>query len=718
MKRFFLFIFISCILIMNGYAQKKTFTLEDLLPGGTTYSKFIPKTESTFRFYGDNLTLQDGDSLFLVNPKKTDEKKVLITTSELKQITGNEFVDVKQLSFGKLDNRFWGIITLGKENKRLYIDLETKKIAFEINLKNEWRGGDFCRENRSFAFSKGNNLYITNGIGEPFVVAEDENLAIVYGQAVHRNEFGIQKGTFWSPNGNFLAFYRMDESMVEDYPLVDISAREAKLKNAKYPMAGMTSHEVTLGIYTLQSGKTIFLKTEEQKDHYLTCVSWDPSEKYIYLAELNREQNHLQLNQYDVASGEKIKTLFEEKSNKYVEPENPLLFLKKTPNQFIWQSERDGFNHLYLFNTEGKLIKKLTSGAFDVTRVLGLDENEKSVFYISNESNPIDFHAYNVDLKSGKKTQLTFESGVHNPTLSENGKYLLDRYSNLTTPLVVELIDTNNPKKSKTLQKAESPYTEYEMPEISLGSIKAADGKTDIYYRMLKPSLFDPNKKYPTVIYVYGGPHSQGVRNNWMGSTRGWEIYMAQKGYVIFTVDNRGTSNRGLEFEQVTHRQLGIHETEDQMCGVNFLKSLPFVDPDRIGVHGWSYGGFMTTNMMLRHPEVFKVGVAGGPVMDWKYYEIMYGERYMSSPQNNPEGYKKTSMLNKAGNLKGKLLIIHGDEDPTVVMQNSLSFLKACISARTYPDFFVYPGHGHNMMGPDRIHLHEKITQYFEDYLK
>jgi dipeptidyl-peptidase-4 len=499
---------------------------------------------------------------------------------------------------------------------------------------------------------------------------------------------------------------------------VDVSAREAKLKNIKYPMAGMTGHDVTVGIYQVDTHEVIYLKTEENNNYYLTNLSWSPDEKFIYIAELNREQNHLQLNKYDVATGKKTLTLFEEHNDKYIEPEHPLLFLKNSPDRFILQSARDGYNHLYLYNTEGKLIRSLTSGSGDVTDVLGLDKNGENVFFISNEENPIEFKTYKVNIQNGKKTMLTRADGVHSSRLSASGKYLLDYYSRMgEVPLAIDLIPTDKPQPVR-LQTAQNPYEGYAYPEISLSCLKAADGETDLYYRLVKPLHFDASKRYPVVIYVYGGPHSQMVKDSWLGGARGWELYMAGLGYVVFAMDNRGTSNRGLAFEQAIHRHLGVVETADQMKGVKFLQSLPYIDKDRIGVHGWSYGGFMTANLLLRHPDVFKVGVAGGPVIDWKYYEVMYGERYMDTPEENPEGYEETNMNKLAGNLKSRFLIIHGDEDSSVVWQHSLSFLKACITARTYPDYFVYPGHEHNMMGRDRVHLHEKITRYFEDFLK
>jgi dipeptidyl-peptidase-4 len=668
-KLIYLLIFLS--VGMEIYAQEKQFTLEDLIPGGNTHSQFTPKTEYKVKWQGDDLIFFNEKETLIADPAHPDKKEILAAQKE-------------------------------------------------EPVNKEWENVDYCAENKSRAYTLRNNLYLADNEGNSCVIAEDSNPYIVYGKAVHRNEFGIKKGTFWSPSGHYLAFYRMDETMVADYPLVDISAREAQLKNIKYPMAGMKSHEVTVGVYSLSSQKTIYLKTEEPKDRYLTNISWDANEKYIYIVELNREQNHLQVNQYSVETGEKTRTLFEESHDKYIEPQNPLLFLKHTPGQFIRQSQKDGYNHLYLYNIEGKLLKQLTSGKYDIKEVVGLDKEEKNIFVVTNELNPIEFQVYKIHLKSGKKTQLTFEPGVHRPQLSASGKYILDSYSNRTTPLNIDLIYTAAADKARIqrLQTAKNPYTDYSLPEITLGSLKAADGETDLYYRLVKPTRFDPAKKYPAIIYVYGGPHSQMVINSWMGAVRGWDLYMAQKGYVIFTIDNRGTSNRGFEFENVIHRQLGINETADQMKGVEFLQSLPYVNSYKIGVHGWSYGGFMTANLMLRHPDVFKAGVAGGPVIDWKYYEIMYGERYMDTPQENPEGYEESNMNNFAGNLKGRLLLIHGDEDPTVVWQNSLSFLKACIAAGTYPDYFVYPGQEHNMHGRDRVHLHEKITRYFEDYLK
>ncbi len=444
---------------------------------------------------------------------------------------------------------------------------------------------------------------------------------------------------------------------------------------------------------------------------------WAPDGKSIYLFEVNRDQNHTSLDQYSVETGEKMRTLYEEKDEKYVEPLHPISFLPWDNEKFLLWSQKDGYMHLYLMNTEGRMLKQLTKGAFVVSKIAGFCQKTKSVIILSNEIHPLQMNFFAVNIETGKRTLIDNGRGVHSGTLSESGLYLLDSYSEPDIPHNIDIINTQNKKRVNYLTAA-NPWAGYKIPQYLSGSIKAADGVTDLYYRMVRPADFDASKKYPTVVYVYGGPHAHNVDARWLWASRSWETYMAQKGYIIFILDNRGSENRGKDFEQVTFRRLGQEEMKDQMCGVEYLKSLPYVDADRLGVHGWSYGGFMTISLMTNYPDVFKVGVAGGPVIDWKWYEVMYGERYMDTPESNPEGYAQASLLDKAKNLKGRLQIITGMNDPTVVPQHCLMFLNACSEAGTQPDFFAYPGEGHNMMGHKSVHLHQRITQYFEDYLK
>lgn len=571
-------------------------------------------------------------------------------------------------------------------------------------------------------------LYVADKGGTTKQLTNDGSRNIVYGQAVHRDEFGIKGGLYWSPSGNRLAFYRMDQSMVTDYPLVHIPEVDWKPENGesraatpaptKYPMAGETSHKVTVGVYDINTGKTVYLDAGDPTDRYFTNIQWSPDSKTIYIFELNRDQNDSRLVSYNAETGSKIAELYRETDSKYVEPSHPILFLPWNADQFVMQTQKDGYNHFYLFNKDGKQLKQITKGNWVVMDVLGFNEKAKSIIYVSNECSPIQRNTWSVNVENGTRTLLDNGRGYHYATLSGGGNYLVDNYTEPTVPRKIDITTIGAKPTIKNWLTAKNPWDGYNIPEFSSGSLKSDDGTTDLYWRMVKPIGFDPSKKYPTVVYVYGGPHAHNVDASWNYGSRSWETYMAQKGYLLFILDNRGSENRGRAFEQATFRQLGQVEMRDQMQGVKYLKTLPYVDADRIGVHGWSFGGFMTISLLTNYPETFKVGVAGGPVIDWKWYEAMYGERYMDTPQTNPEGYAKTSLLVKAKDLKGKLQIITGLNDPVVLPQHCYSFLKACIAVGTQPDFFVYPGEPHNMRGHQSVHLHERITQYFEDYLK
>lgn len=731
MKRVFLLVCLFCMTATASFAQeKKSYTLEDVIPGGNNYFNLVPKNIPGLQWWGDVCVRTDVENIVTINVRNGKET-VLVTLDEVNEALLNgekpfqPTQELKQLRTLMGVSLPWGdqkVITFRQGNYMVWYDFGQKKISNLFRLNEKAANLDFCKENGYVAYTVGSNLCIAHEGEKDLQINPDEKKAdpmdIVYGQAVHRNEFGIYKGTFWSPKGNCLAFYRMDQSMVTAYPQVNTTTRIATLEPDKYPMAGMTSHKVTVGVYHIQSGKTVYLQAGDPTDRYFTNISWSPDEKSIYVIELNRDQNHSQLVRYNAETGAKEAMLFEETHPKYVEPQHPIVFLPWDSNQFIYWSQRDGFHHLYLYNKEGQLIKQLTQGDWLVQDILGFNTARKEMIIASTEISPLQTNIFSLNAKTGKRTLLGQQDGTHSARLSASGTYLIDNFTSFNVPREISILPTNG-KTGVNLLTATDPMKEqYNLPEITLGTIKAADGKTDLYYRLIKPVNFDPNKKYPAIIYVYGGPHAQLIHNNHFYDARGWDLYMAQKGYVMLTVDSRGSDNRGLEFENCTFRQLGVEEMKDQVEGAKFLQSLPYVNADKIGVHGWSFGGFMTTNLMLTYPEIFKVGVAGGPVIDWQYYEVMYGERYMDTPQTNPEGYKNSNLKLKAGNLKGRLEVIIGGADPTCVPQHSYTFLRACIDAGTHPDFFVYPEDGHNMMGRDRVHLHEHITRYFEDHLK
>ena len=711
-----LLVTIICLLLSQiVISQDKVFTMEDAIIGQwrqlypqNIYGSWQPETY--------NFTQQKSDTLIGTNATK-NEVEIFLTLSDLNKA----LIKTKEDTLKYMPRVSW------TDKVNLYFQTHSKAYSYNLNNQSITSSYTFQKGDANFdkAIHKSSRIAVTNENSlyvitptKRIEIAQSENDELVYGQSVSRSEFGIEKGTFWSPNEKQLAYYIKDNSDVKQYPLVDITAREAEVEMIRYPMAGMSSEHISLGVYNFDMKKTIFIENEDSKsEKYLTNITWGPESKYIYIQVLNRAQNQMKLNQYDASTGKLVKTLFEEKNDKYVEPLNPLLFLPTDNDKFIYQTRKDGYNHLYLYNTDGKLLKQLTKGNWEVLNVLGFDKAGKYIFYQSTQVSPIERHTYKLNLKNNKTKQITKEPGTHSSKISFDGRFVFDSYNSTDVPRIVEFIDTKKGQRTELL-KAANPLKDYKLGEMTIGKIKAGDGKTDLYYRLIKPTNFDPNKKYPAVIYVYGGPHAQLVTNTWLGGARMWQQLMAQKGYVMLTVDNRGSANRGLEFENIIHRRCGKNEMVDQIKGVEFLKSLGYVDSERIGVHGWSYGGFMTTSLITNYPEIFKVAVAGGPVIDWKYYEVMYGERYMDTPDENPVGYKSSSLIPMAQKLKGSLLIIHGYIDPTVVIQNSLTFIKECISNNIPIDYFVYPRAEHNVRGKDRIHLMQKVTDYFEEKLK
>lgn len=709
---------LALITLSTTLMAQKQFTLEDLNFGGTNYKNMTPG-DRTLLWWGDRLVHVEASACYTVNPSNGKES-LLLTAADLNRSIeaagGDETATLQgAVSFPYPDQPL--ALVTGTKAYTLY-NFKTRRVECRIAKTGNEQAVAWNAKSRLLACVTGDNLYVGGK-----QLTTDGSRDIVYGQSVHRNEWGIDGGLFWSPDGKLLAYYRMDQSMVTDYPEVNIpevddsTHRIATPAPEKYPMAGQASHKVTILVYNTASGRSVQLQAGDPTDRYFTNVAWSPDSKTIYVFELNRDQNDCRLVSYDATTGGKIAELYRETDPKYVEPLHPIVFLPWNADEFILQSQKDGYNHLYLMDKSGHEIKQLTSGKWVVEQLVGFNPQHQSVIIASNELNPLQRNLFAVDLNTGRRTLLGSDTGWHTPALSASGRYLVDKYQAPDVPRHIDIVNVDNGRKL-AYYNAPDPWAGYTVPTYECGTIKAADGVTPLYYRMVKPANFDPAKKYPTVVYVYGGPHAHNVDAGWHWRSRSWETYMAQRGYVLFILDNRGSENRGRDFEQATYRQLGQEEMKDQMKGVEFLRTLPYVDTTRLGVHGWSFGGFMTISLMTNYPDVFKVGVAGGPVIDWKWYEVMYGERYMDTPQSNPEGYAKTSLLPKAKDLKGKLQIIIGYNDPTVVPQHALTFLKACIEAGTQPDFFTYPGQGHNMRGHQSVHLHERITQYFDDYLK
>ncbi|HOE05611.1 MAG TPA: DPP IV N-terminal domain-containing protein [Bacteroidales bacterium] len=710
-------LFIFFLLAGNSFlsAQEKQLTIDEAVVG--VYTRLAPERISSLQWRPgyDQYSFVRGNSLWVSDVVAATETELCALTVINKALAARSIDTLRSFpsSWWVSGNaiRFYASANL------VMFDVVNHTLMSVISYPEAAENIELSPDGNLMAYTTGNNLNIMGADGNEVSVTSDRNLEVVYGTSVHRHEFGIEKGIFWSPTCELLAFYRKDESKVGNYPLVDITQPIATVDNIKYPMAGTDSEEVTLGVYNLKTQKTIYLETGMPADQYLTNVAWHPDGKIIYVAVLNREQNHMKMNAYDAVTGKFIKTLFEERNTRYVEPLNPALFVPGHKDRFIWQSRRSGYNHLYLYNTDGQLLKQLSTGNWEVAQVYGFSGDAKYLFINAGKESPICFDIYRIEIESAKISRLSNDKGTHQAIIHPSGNYLIDVCSNTKTPARYNLCDGNG-KLLRTLLDSKNPLAEYKLGNMTMGTIKAADGTTDLYYRLITPPGFDKSKKYPCIVYVYGGPHAQLVTDRWMGGAAGWDYYMAQNGYVVFTLDNRGSANRGMEFESVIHRNLGVAETADQMKGVDFLRSLGYVDMDRIGVHGWSYGGFMTITMMTAHNDVFKVGVAGGPVIDWKYYEVMYGERYMDMPEENPNGYANASLITKTNQLTGRLLIVHGAIDDVVVWQNSLDFINSCINNKVLVDYFVYPRHEHNVRGYDRIHLMRMVSRYFDDHLK
>ena len=700
MKKLILTLFIG--LTTLTISAQKELTLEDAVMN--QYRAYYPKHSVRVQWLPnstDYVYLTPNYRTLLKGNIKNDKTIELITATTVGELTGQK---ISWLNILKWENANEFYIKGGNSYYRINI---AKKSAQKINsVPKNAQNQDFHTSGKT-AYTIDNNLYVATPKGDKTVTFYDAH--IVSGQAIARSEFGISGGTFWSPNGNYLAFYQKDESEVADYPLLDINATPGKLNSIKYPMAGQKSEKSKVGIYNVALGKTIYITPKGNAEDYLTNVGWGPNEEFIYIAEVNRDQNHMQLQKYDV-NGKFIATIIEEKSDKWTEPEHPVYFVNE--NQFVWMSEKDGFMNLYLHDSSGKLIKQLTTNKWVAQSIVGHDENG-NVFFQGTGESPLETNFFKVNIKTGSQSRLTQAKGTHSASFNSDFTYMYDSYSSFDTPNKESVWSiAKKLKKSKDALTAPNPYTDITIGTAEYGTIKSADKNTDLHYRLIKPSNFDASKKYPVLVYVYGGPHAQLVTNSWLGGASLWMYWLAEQGYLVYTVDNRGSGNRGFAFESVIHRNLGDNEMADQMKGVEFLKSKSYVDGKRIAVHGWSFGGFMTTSLMLRYPGVFTTGVAGGPVTDWKYYEIMYGERYMDRPEQNEEGYKKARLMEYVDQLEGNLLLIHGTSDDVVVMQHNLALVKAFIESGVQMDFFPYPMHKHNVRGKDRVHLMRKVLTY------
>lgn len=733
---FFKLAFISTFLLLfnrHSFGQKteqanSTFTLRDAIV--KSFSAYYPSRPEQLMWLPEGhlystIGTRDGKSYLMIYEANSQVESQKFSIEELHNSVAPYGAGISGMPRIKwIDNEH---LLLQSEQQYFAFNRNNKESKLRFTIPENAEHLSFNNDYTACVYKIAHNLIYHPMNGEPIKITTDGMPGIVYGEAVHRSEFGITDGLFWAPNNKKVAFYRMDERMVSDYPLVDISTQPASLNQIKYPMAGSTSHHVTLHVFDPENGTSMQMETGEPKDQYLTAVTWSPTSDAVYIGLLNRDQNHLVLNCYNATNGSLERSLFEEKNDAYVEPEHPLYFVPGKNDEFIWMSERDGFNHLYVYNTSGQMLRQLTIGKWEVERIIGFNETEQLLAVegtgevilqrdMRDESrNATQRYTYMIDYAAGEKYILQDDKGTHMGSMSQDGAYLFEHFTSIDNPWQTQMFKIDG-ELVKVLLKASDPTASLGISKPELVSISGAEHS--LYGRIIKPSNFNPKKKYPLLLYVYGGPHAQLVQDYFLGAAPLWMYWLAEQGIVVATLDNRGSDNRGLDFEQSTFRQLGVVEMTDQKNFVDYLVSQGYIDSERMAVHGWSYGGFMTINMLVSFPGLFKAGVAGGPVCDWSMYEVMYTERYMDTPEANPEGYANANLVQRSSNLSDDLLVIHGTLDDVVLWQHSQALLKACIDNDIQLDYFIYPQHAHNVRGIDRYHLMEKVLDYILERIK
>jgi dipeptidyl-peptidase-4 len=532
---------------------------------------------------------------------------------------------------------------------------------------------------------------------------------------VYPEELSIRTAYWWSPDSAKIAFLQMDQRPVTKYPLVNYLSYTGEYETMRYPKAGDANPVVRVGVVSIRGGAPRWMDTGRDTDIYIPRVDWLRDSKQLAIQRLNRAQTKLELLIAHTANGRARVALTEEDPH-WINLHDDLYFFADG-RRFLWSSERDGFRHLYLYNLDGKLVQQLTRGAWEVTGVAGVDEKEGAVFFTATEKSPLERHFYRVPLSGGTATRITRTEGTHGINLSPDARHFLDTYSNAMTPPKQDLYRADGTHAAVISENKVAELAEFGLSPVEFLRVRGADG-TELDAMLIKPPDFNAAKKYPVIVYTYGGPHGQIIRNGWGGANFLWHQMMAQKGYLIFGLDNRGMAGRGHRFETPIHRRMGEVELADQVAGVNYLKSLPYVDGSRVGIWGWSYGGYMTLYAMTNAPDVFKAGFAGAPVTDWRQYDTIYTERYMSRPQDNEDGYKKSAPATHAANLKGKLLIAHGTGDDNVHFANTVQMVEQFIRAGRYAEVMFYPGRGHGISDPPaRTHLFRRVTQFFLDNL-
>lgn len=721
-------LFTLCLLTLTAQsvlAQKKTLKNEDIWSSRKLFAKTV----------GGFNAMNDGEHY---SQEETGEKGVSILKYTFKTGSANDTLVKPSMLIRANDTLTFDSYTFSPDEKKILFSSESEMIYrhssrdhYDVldlksgSLKRITGGGKamyatFSPDAGKIAFVRENNLYFVDlATNKEFTVTTDgKKNSIINGAVdwVYEEEFSMDIGFAWSADGKHLAFYRFDESAVKEFNLTNYGGLYPKEENYKYPKAGEENAKVEIRVYSLETGNTRTIASTDNEWEYLPRIKWTPLPGILGFQRSNRNQNILELVHYDVTKNNQ-QVIVHEENTSFIEVTDDLTYLKGG-KQFIWTSTRKGFNHIYRYSMDGKIAVQITNGAYDVTRFYGYDEKSDLYYYQSAEQSPLERHVYSINGK-GKKNLLTPTPGIHNAEFSAGLRYFADTHSSFGTPFACSLHDRTG-KKIRTLE--DNAALREQLASFALGAIDTlsfltTDGVRLYGWRIVPPN-FDPSKSYPVLMHVYGGPGVQTVTNDWDGPNYLWHQMLAQKGIIVVSFDNRGTPGRGLEFANCIHGDMGGPELRDQLEVVQFLKSKKWTDPNRIAVWGWSFGGYMTSLLMTRGDGVFKAGIAVAPVTTWRYYDSIYTERYLKTPQENPKGYDDNSPIRYAKDLKGAFLLVHGSTDDNVHMQNTMDFTTELVKANRSFEQFIYPNKNHGISGGGaRLHLYSKMTDFLMENL-
>jgi dipeptidyl-peptidase-4 len=723
-KLFFAILLFSLPFVAISQNELKKITLEDIYKSGKFRTRGAGNLKSMND--GENYTILKNDSLNIYSYKTGDLLKNIVHTSQLVMENDTIPIQADNYTFSPDETK----ILFSAETERIYrrsdksiyyIYNVSDKTLSALSKKGKVRTATFSPDCRFVAFVFENNLYLKDIENDREVQITSDGLKnhIINGAPdwVYEEELDMSRAFFWSPDSKKIAFYRFDESHVKEYSLTYWGDLYPEHYNYKYPKAGEANSNVKILVYDLENKTTTEMETGEETDIYIPRIKWSNNPNILSIQWMNRLQNELKILLADVNTG-KSEMVFHENNKYYIDITDNLTFLDDNEH-FIFTSEQDGYNHIYLYDILGNLEQQITSGTWDVTDLIGVDENKGLVYYISSETSPLQRDLWVVDLNGKSKKRLSEKAGDNRIRFSEQFKYYLNIYSNANQPPVISV---HNPKGKlirivEDNERLNKTIKEYEFSPQEFFKFQTSDGVT-LNGWMIKPPDFNPKNKYPVLMYVYGGPGSQTVRDTWGGGNT-WYRMLASNGIIVVSVDNRGTGARGEEFKKMTYLQLGKYETIDQIETAKHLSGLSYVDADRIGIWGWSYGGYLSSLCMTKGADYFNAGIAVAPVTNWRYYDNIYTERFMRTPKENPDGYDDNSPINHVDKLKGQYLIIHGMADDNVHMQNSVDMISALTKANKNFEMLFYPNSNHGIYtGPNTtFHLYNRLTHFIEENL-